>query len=318
MMEDFVSRMRDKTYSMVKTDEESEALKQNIASVMGMFSDPKCEVTLCGHEGVGELKIPIPEETIAEIDAAILAVQEDALKDAMDSETPSSKVVMGLYNASKETLVMLMQDASQRYVAAHPELGTNKYWGAGATMALQLWVNHRYGLHMNVDAYFILTSMASANGPELLCVEITTLVDGGAMTHMTNAECIRMFGEEQYAGLIKDATEGGDPDGAPRQYIPFGKMMIYLYSPDDIERVRGVLAKRSAPTPFAMVLPGRPARYSPEERAARTKLSARAWYYRNRIDKLTREGPKEHEVAINAAKRKLREINAELKRTEKP
>ena len=37
MMEDFVSRMRDKTYSMVKTDEEGEALKQNIASVMGMF-----------------------------------------------------------------------------------------------------------------------------------------------------------------------------------------------------------------------------------------------------------------------------------------
>lgn len=212
-MEDFVSRMRDKTYSMVKTDEEGEALKQNIASVMGMFSDPKCEVTLCGHEGVGELKIPIPEETIAEIDAAILAVQEDALKDAMDSETPSSKVVMGLYNASKETLVMLMQDASRRYVAAHPELGTNKYWGAGATMALQLWVNHRYGLHMNVDAYFILTSMASANGPELLCVEITTLVDGGAMTHMTNAECIRMFGEEQYAGLIKDATEAVENTG---------------------------------------------------------------------------------------------------------
>lgn len=134
------------------------------------------------------------------------------------------------------------------------------------------------------------------------------------------SEAAEMLGvpESTLRALIKDATEGGDPDGAPRQYIPFGKMMIYLYSPDDIERVRGVLAKRSAPTPFAMVLPGRPARYSPEERAARTKLSARAWYYRNRIDKLTREGPKEHEVAINAAKRKLREINAELKRTEKP
>lgn len=124
--------------------------------------------------------------------------------------------------------------------------------------------------------------------------------------------------ESTLRALIKDASEGGDPDGAPRQYIPFGKMMIYLYSPEDIDRIKGVLAKRVTPTPFTMVLPGRPPRYSPEERTARTKLSARAWYYRNRIEKLTRQGPEENKVAINSAKRKLREINAELKRTEKP
>lgn len=228
-MDDFITRMREKTYSMVKTEEESEALKQNIASVMGMLSDPKCEVTLCGHEGVGELNIPIPDETVEEIDAAILAVQEDALKDAMDSETPSSKVVMGLYNASKETMVMLMQDASQRYVAAHPEVDTNKYWGAGATMALQVWVNHRYGLRMNVDAFFILTSMAKANGPDRLCVEITTLVDGGAMTHMSNAECVRMFGEEQYAGMIKDAGEAVENTGDEMSGLHMFRMLDGSY-----------------------------------------------------------------------------------------
>lgn len=134
------------------------------------------------------------------------------------------------------------------------------------------------------------------------------------------SEAAEMLGvpESTLRALIKDASEGGDPDGAPRQYIPFGQMMIYLYTTEDIQRIKEVLARRSTPAPFAMVLPGRPARYSPEERAARTKLSARAWYYRNRIDTLTRKGPEENKVAITSAKRKLREINAELKRTERP
>ena len=124
--------------------------------------------------------------------------------------------------------------------------------------------------------------------------------------------------ESTLRALIKDASEGGDPDGAPKQYIPFGKIPIYLYTHEDIDRIREVLTKRrsASPVPFDMVLNGRPPRYTPEERAVRTKLSARAWYYRNRIARLEAgDAPK---AAAAAAKRKLKEINDELKRTEKP
>jgi len=125
--------------------------------------------------------------------------------------------------------------------------------------------------------------------------------------------------ESTLRALIKDASEGGDPDGAPKQYIPFGKIPIYLYTHDDIDRIREVLTKRrsASPIPFDMVLNGRPPRYTPEERAQRTKLSARAWYYRNRIKTLQAadDAPR---GALSEARRKLKEINDELKKTEKP
>jgi len=126
--------------------------------------------------------------------------------------------------------------------------------------------------------------------------------------------------ESTLRALIKDASEGGDPDGAPKQYIPFGKIPIYLYTRDDIERIRGVLTKRrqASPVPFDMVLNGRPPRYTPEERAARTKLSARAWYYRNRIKTLQAASEPPPRGALSDARRKLKEIETELKTTEKP
>lgn len=124
--------------------------------------------------------------------------------------------------------------------------------------------------------------------------------------------------ESTLRALIKDASEGGDPDGAPKQYIPFGSIPIYLYTHEDIDRIREVLVRRrsASPVPFDMVLNGRPPRYTPEERAARTKLSARAWYYRNRI-KTLKDSDSPPRGAVADAKRKLKEIEDELRRTEK-
>lgn len=140
----------------------------------------------------------------------------------------------------------------------------------------------------------------------------------GEYFKLSEAAEILKVPESTLRALIKDAQEGGDPEGAPKQYIPFGRISIYLYTQEDIERIRGVLTRRRAasPVPFDTVLNGRPPRYTPEERAARTKLSARGWYYRNRIARLQAgDAPK---AAVSDAKRKLKEINDELKRTEKP
>jgi hypothetical protein len=132
------------------------------------------------------------------------------------------------------------------------------------------------------------------------------------------SEAAEMLGcpESTLRALIKEATEGGDIAGAPKQWLPFGKQRIYLYTPEDIERIRGVLATRVTVMAFDGTPTGRPPRYTSEERAVRTKLSARAWYYRNRIKRLEEEGATRKQVT--EAKRKLRDIETELKRTEKP
>jgi hypothetical protein len=131
------------------------------------------------------------------------------------------------------------------------------------------------------------------------------------------SEAAEMLGchEKTLRSMITVARDTGDKSGAPSKYVTYGKKHIYLYSPADIERIRGVLAERTAVRPFETIT-GRPPVYTPEERTARTKLSARAWYYRSRIKKLEAEGAARKVVAD--AKRKLREIEAELKRTEKP
>jgi DNA-binding transcriptional MerR regulator len=115
--------------------------------------------------------------------------------------------------------------------------------------------------------------------------------------------------------LIQEAVKAGDPKGAPSKYVMMKKTKIYLYSDEDIERIRALLASRHEVKPFDMTATGRPPVYTAEERAERTKLNARAWYYRNRIEELEAKDAPKKEIA--AAKKKLREIEDERKRTEK-
>lgn len=130
------------------------------------------------------------------------------------------------------------------------------------------------------------------------------------------SEVAEMIGchEKTLRGLIAAAHETGDKSGAPSKYVAYGKKHIYLYSPKDVERIRKLLADRTALRSFDNI--GRPPIYTPEERAARTKLSSRAWYYRSRIKKLEQAGAPRK--TITEAKRRLRDIQAELKKTEKP
>jgi len=116
--------------------------------------------------------------------------------------------------------------------------------------------------------------------------------------------------------LLQEAVSKGDASGAPSKFAMMGRTRIYLYTDEDIERIRGILAERREVRSFDLTaVTGRPPLYTKEERAHRTRLNARAWYYRNRIKKLTETGAPRKEVT--AAKKRLREIEDELVETAK-
>jgi hypothetical protein len=130
------------------------------------------------------------------------------------------------------------------------------------------------------------------------------------------AEILGVSGDTLRA-LIQEAVNEGDPAGAPSKFAMMGRTRLYLYTDEDIERIRGVLESRREVRTFDLTSSGtgRPPLYTKEERATRTRLNARAWYYRNRIKKLEEAGAARKE--ITAAKRRLREVEDELRRTAK-
>lgn len=115
--------------------------------------------------------------------------------------------------------------------------------------------------------------------------------------------------------LIAEAGTTGEKAGAPSKYVMYGKNKIYLYSDEDIERIRALLAERREIRPFDAAVTGRPRVYTQEEAAVRKKHNARAWYYRNKIQRLI--DAKAPRKEVSEAKRRLREIEDELARTAK-
>lgn len=107
--------------------------------------------------------------------------------------------------------------------------------------------------------------------------------------------------------LISDDREGL----VPGHFAMFGKNRIYLYSDDDIERLRKhfesreIIYRHDGPVRRA----GRPAIYSKDERKARARLRSRVWYWRNRVKLLKEQGRTDEMLQ---AEEKLRQIEGEL------
>lgn len=78
---------------------------------------------------------------------------------------------------------------------------------------------------------------------------------------------------------IQDQIEGLQPSKS----VMFGRVRIYLYTKDDIERMRDVVAERRQVKTYDSA--GRPVKYTREEKARRTKLFSRRNYWRRQREK---------------------------------
>lgn len=88
--------------------------------------------------------------------------------------------------------------------------------------------------------------------------------------------------------FIADGTKGCTPS----KYAMFGKVKVYLYTREDIEAIRTHLASRHRVFKHdgqARRI-GRPPQYTKEERANRSRLYSKSWYWRNRERILAQRG----------------------------
>jgi hypothetical protein len=103
-------------------------------------------------------------------------------------------------------------------------------------------------------------------------------------------EAAEACGVSQYTlrAMISDDV----PECTPSKYAMFGKIKIYLYTREDIENIRHHLGNRHKifnHTGMAKRI-GRPPTYTKDERANRSRLYSKAWYWRNREKVLLGKG----------------------------
>lgn len=78
----------------------------------------------------------------------------------------------------------------------------------------------------------------------------------------------------------------------PSKYAQFGKTRIYLYTRDDIDAIRKyVEAKYQVHDHDGPARkPGRPAKFTRDQRKKRARLYSKAWYWKNRAKVLAEQG----------------------------
>ena len=99
----------------------------------------------------------------------------------------------------------------------------------------------------------------------------------------------------------------------PSYVVYFGKLPIYLYTRDDVDKIRKYLQERKTVMPLAAQPrpTGRPRKWSAAQRKERQRLFSQAHYYRGRIRTLAKAGK-----STKAAEDKLRKIETRLKSPE--
>lgn len=122
-------------------------------------------------------------------------------------------------------------------------------------------------------------------------------------------EAAELVGVSQFTlrKLIFNEAEGL----VPSHYTMFGRNKIYLYTKDDIDRIRAHFeARQQVFVNDGSRRTGRPPVYTSDERRERARLYSRAWYWRSRIKQLETEGKTKE---LNEAKRRLAEVERKLK-----
>lgn len=107
---------------------------------------------------------------------------------------------------------------------------------------------------------------------------------------------------------ISDRAEGLQPSKS----VMFGKVEIYLYTNDDIERMRKKLEERRNVKVYENA--GRPRMYTPEEKKVRTRLFSRRNYWRGAAEKAYFN---EDDERFDHARKQIKLIEKELEEQEK-
>jgi transposase len=97
----------------------------------------------------------------------------------------------------------------------------------------------------------------------------------------------------------------------PKMQTHQGKSTIYLYTQDDVDRIRQYLVEQSTPVPFTgeQMAGGRPRRFSDDQRKVRARLKTKRYYWQGKLDEAKKAKDKE---AIAKANEVLADINDQL------
>lgn len=105
-----------------------------------------------------------------------------------------------------------------------------------------------------------------------------------------------------------------DPEHAnlrPSHMVAFGKVNVYLYTRDDVDRIRAYLKARMEVKDFTVTnAPGRPRIYSDAQRRERGRLYTRRHYWKKELDKAKEN---DDQARMKLARSEIRAINKELK-----
>jgi hypothetical protein len=106
------------------------------------------------------------------------------------------------------------------------------------------------------------------------------------------------------SSTLRKYISTGNKEMSPSKQINYlDKVRIYLYTAEDIERMREYLGSMSSVQEFdgPMRPRGRPRKYSDEQRRERMRLFAKASYWRRRASDLSAVG--KHEEAVKALRK---------------
>ena len=124
-------------------------------------------------------------------------------------------------------------------------------------------------------------------------------------------EVAEMVGVSQYTlrNLIANDVEGLTPSN----FAMFGNVKIYLYTRDDIARLKKHFERRLEVLKYngQSAKVGRPALYTKEERRERNRLHSQSYYYKKRFESLRNDDSRKDD-AENALRKHI-EIEERLK-----
>lgn len=113
---------------------------------------------------------------------------------------------------------------------------------------------------------------------------------------------------------LRKMNNSDDPETSPSFYTYLGKIKIYLYTDDDVERIRKILDTQKTVYPSSVPGPtlhkGRPAKWTAEQRKVRQRKFSQVHYYKNMAERYAQEGKQDK---ANKALRKMRDIQKQLK-----
>lgn len=110
---------------------------------------------------------------------------------------------------------------------------------------------------------------------------------------------------------LRRAIHNNTKELMPSKAVQKGGQKVYLYTPEDIERIVERYKAMNTPEDFDGVPQtrhGRPRRFTQEERAERARLHSKANYWKRRAANLERDGRKGEAIEARKTYDKIRKV----------